>query len=100
MRKDHPAFRLTTKEEIASLIEFIPQHVDGVISYSIHGAKVQDDWKHIFIAFNGSPHEQRIQLPEGRWNIFSSNNKLNESIPSVKESTLIHPFSASIFYKD
>jgi pullulanase len=100
MRKDHPAFRLTTKEEIASLIEFIPQQVDGVISYSIHGAKVQDDWKHIFIVLNGSSHEQRIQLPEGRWNIYSSNNKLNESIPSVKESTLIHPFSASIFYKE
>ena len=100
MRKDHPAFRLTTKEEIASLIEFIPQEADGVISYSIHGAKVHDDWKHVFIAFNGSSQQHTIQLPQGNWNVFSSNNELNESIPLIKESTLIHPYSASIFYKE
>jgi pullulanase len=66
MRKQHPAFRMTTQEEIAKNIHFLnsPQ---GTVAYTINGAAMHDTWSKIFVAFNGSSHDKEIQLPPGHW---------------------------------
>jgi pullulanase len=99
MRKNHPAFRLTTQHEIASLINFGEEKVDGLVTFQIDGEKVGDSWKNILVAFNGSASPKEINLPIGSWSVFSMNNKLYPTNPPANSSLIIQPYSASILYK-
>jgi pullulanase len=100
MRKMHPAFRLTTQKEVASLINFTKQNQPGVVSYQLNGGKIGDTWKNIFITYNGSKSMVNLSLPSGIWKVFSENNSINSSKKMVEKSTQLNPFSASIFFKD
>ncbi|HUS01447.1 MAG TPA: hypothetical protein VMY77_06960, partial [Chitinophagaceae bacterium] len=40
---------------------------NGTIAYIINSAPLQDKWKRIFIAFNGSGEEKEINLERGTW---------------------------------
>lgn len=99
MRKKHPAFRLTTQHEIATLIDFGEEKVDGLVTFQINGEKVGDSWKNIFVAFNGSATQKEIILPRESWYVFSMDNKLQPTNPPANKSLLIQPYSASILFK-
>jgi pullulanase len=67
IRKEHPAFRMTTTKQVAENILF-DQHVhERTIAYTINGAALGDKWKNIFIAFNGSDETKDFSLPDGHW---------------------------------
>ena len=67
IRKQHPAFRMTSTNQIASNIKFEENLPEGIVAYSINGAAVNDSWKKIFIIYNGSANGQSIKLPAGAW---------------------------------
>lgn len=67
MRKAHPAFRMTTNEEIRQHIHFDDTAPAGTIIYSIDGSAMNDSWKKIWIAFNGSDTAKKLSLPVGNW---------------------------------
>jgi len=100
MRKMHPAFRLTTQKDVASLINFTKQNQPGVVSYQLNGGKIGDTWKNIFVAYNGGNSLVNLSLPSGTWKVFSKDNSIISSKKMVEKSTQLNPFSASIFYKD
>jgi pullulanase len=54
MRKEHPAFRMTTAKEIAEHIRFKDNMPPGLICYTINGEAVNDSWKKIMVILNGS----------------------------------------------
>ncbi|CAN5723188.1 type I pullulanase [soil metagenome] len=66
MRKDHPAFRMATAEQVKQYIRF-DNAAPGTIVYSIEGSAVHDKWKAIWVAFNGSNSDLEITLPAGNW---------------------------------
>jgi len=66
MRKEHPAFRMTTAQQVAQNIAF-ENASPGTIAYTINGEAMQDNWKKIWIAFNGTGDEKEINLPTGDW---------------------------------
>jgi len=66
MRKEHPAFRMTTAKQISQNIAFHTSPT-GTIAYSINGAAVQDKWKKIWVGFNGNNAQKEIKLPPGTW---------------------------------
>jgi pullulanase len=67
LRREHPAFRMTTGKQIAQNIRFDEQAPAGTIVYTINGAALGDSWKKIRIAFNGSNTEKVLTLPAGGW---------------------------------
>jgi len=67
IRKQHPAFRMTSTNQIASNIKFEENLPEGIVAYSINGAAVNDSWKKIFVIYNGSANQQSIKLPAGAW---------------------------------
>ncbi len=67
MRREHPAFRMNTAEQIQKYIRFDEQAAAGTVVYSIDGAAVGDQWKKIWIAFNGTNTEKEANLPAGNW---------------------------------
>ena len=67
LRKEHPAFRMYTGAQIAENIRFDTQLPPGIIAYTLDGAAMQDSWKKIWVAFNGSSTGQNLRLPSGSW---------------------------------
>ena len=69
IRKEHPAFRMTTADQVKENIHFDTNAPQGTIAYIINGAAVNDKWKKIWIAFNGSDTDKELHLPNGNWKI-------------------------------
>jgi pullulanase len=100
MRKTHPAFRLTTQEEIASLINFDQTTQPGVVSYHINGAAAGDGWKKIRVIYNGSTDQQSLRLGNTLQKVFIMNNRLVPSGKAANGTIILKPFSATILYTD
>ena len=103
MRKEHPAFRMTTQSQIAGLIRFDESTTKGLVAYELDGESVGDSWKNIRVMYNGSAVAQRVKLSKGFWHVYVSNNQLNKSIKSnqkVQDSIELKPYSATILYKN
>jgi pullulanase len=96
IRKEHPAFRMTTSEQIAKFIRFDETAPAGTIVYEINGEALHDSWKKIWIAFNGSSKDQKIQLPGGEWKVV-----VNTGIDAATEAGFIQlkNYSAVIYFQ-
>jgi pullulanase len=99
MRKQHPAFRMTTDNQIIKNISFNKNAEDGTIVYTINGKAMGDSWSKIFIAFNGTNDDKEISLPDGKWKIFINNTEINKSKTVSFEKLTVKGFGAAILYQ-
>ncbi len=76
LRKAHPAFRMTTAEEIAKNIVFDNVKEDNLISYSIKNNANGDEWKEIKLVFNGSDKPKKVKIPKGNWTVVAEDGSL------------------------
>lgn len=76
LRKAHPAFRMTTAEQIAKHIVFDNTTEDNLISYSIKDNANGDSWKEIKLIFNGSNEVAEVKVKKGEWTIIAQDGKL------------------------
>ncbi|WP_439506181.1 type I pullulanase [Sediminibacterium sp.] len=96
IRKSHPAFRMTSANQIANHLVFQDNLPEGIIAYTINGAAVDDSWKKIWVGYNGSERTQTIDLPAGNWKIASISNQSNLK----GKKMLIDGSSAVILYQN
>lgn len=76
LRKAHPAFRMTTAEEIAKNIVFDKTEVPNLISYSIKNNANGDSWKEIKLVFNGSNEACEVKVPKGEWIVVARDGEI------------------------
>ena len=76
IRKKHPAFRMTETRQIVANLVFVTNPPQGIVAYSINGAAVNDNWRRIFVIYNGSGSQQSIKLPTGSWKAAVDGNKV------------------------
>lgn len=77
LRKEHPAFRMTTAEDIARNIVFDKVNVPNVVSYSIRNNANGDNWKEIKLVFNGSDKAYQARIPKGDWTVVAYDGEIN-----------------------
>lgn len=95
LRKEHPAFRMKTSQEITNNIQFISTEQKGLIAYRINGEKLNDSWKKIFVVFNGDT-KKKVKLPDGKWKTAILNNFFDHAdIPKL----LAEPYTCTILYQ-
>ena len=97
MRQDHRAFRLPTAALIGQCIRFQTGLPDGVIAYTIDGAKAGDSWKKVLVCFNGTNTMKRVAVGSGNWISFIRNNQLSAN-EKIKGALELSPRSCSIIY--
>lgn len=97
LRKDHPAFRLRSAEEIARHLVF-DKTQPGVISYSLKDNAGGDEWKEIKLVFNGTETPQTVSIPRGNWTVIAVDGKIKaDGMGTTKGGkTVIAPTSAYI----
>ncbi|WP_020424609.1 type I pullulanase [Paenibacillus sp. OSY-SE] len=69
LRTSHPAFRMTTKEAVASNLEVYRQ--DGqIVAFKLKNYANGDKWRNIAVIYNGAAVEQDVALPSNEtWNV-------------------------------
>lgn len=65
MRKAHPAFRMTTADQIFDNVTLDDASSDEVVIVNIDGESVGDSWEKIMVVMNSTPSAQTIAVPEG-----------------------------------
>ena len=77
LRKSHPAFRLTTAEEVCKHLQFIENTPAQVVAYTLSENAGGDEWNQIVVAFNGSTQPAEITIPEGNWMVIANDGTID-----------------------
>lgn len=77
LRKAHPAFRMTSAEDIARNIVFDKAEGDNLISYSIKNHANGDEWAEIKLVFNGSAEPREVKIPRGEWTVIARDGRID-----------------------
>ena len=92
LRKAHAAFRMSDDAMVRKSIKFLDN--SGVVSFIINGAAAGDEWNSIFVAYNGEPKSQSVNLPAGTWAIVvDSKNAGVETLRSATGKLEMPPYS-------
>ncbi|MEL7121309.1 MAG: alpha-1,6-glucosidase domain-containing protein, partial [Bacteroidota bacterium] len=90
LRKAHPAFRMTTTEDIQKHLEFLPGD-DLLVAYQLKDNANGDEWKDIIVAFNGSTEEKEVALENGEWNqVIRGEHFVNQNV-KVSDGKIMVP---------
>ncbi|HZK07931.1 MAG TPA: type I pullulanase [Bacteroidales bacterium] len=99
LRREHPAFRMTTTEEIYQNLEFIEQKdLPGVIVFVLKNNANGDSWKNIAVIYNTYNEEKIVQIPFGKWTFFFDENGLHpKGLRTIKHDKItVPPISAMV----
>ncbi len=102
LRKNHPAFRMTSTQDIQDNLEFIETNNEMVIAYRIRNNANGDDWEDILVVLNGGDQDINFNLPEGQWNLVVDGVSVNEGgLRRVSANSVPIPGTTPyIFHKD
>jgi len=78
LRKNHPAFRMTSAAMIQSNLKFTDVPEKATIIYQLLNNANGDSWKNILVVLNGDAAEKTVKLPEGKWTLVADGNVINE----------------------
>lgn len=101
LRKNHPAFRLTTNALIQKHLKFLDIEANNVVAYTLTGNAGGDNWKEILVVFNGNASAQKVAAPEGNWVVVLNDQKVDErGLGKVAgASVVVPPRSAMVLYR-
>ena len=78
LRKAHPAFRMTTAEQLSKHLKF-DKTEPGLVSYTLTDHANGDEWKDIKVIFNGSTEAREVKVPKGDWTVIADDGQINAS---------------------
>ena len=83
LRREHPAFRMTTAGEVGKNIVFDKVKADNVVSYSIKHHANGDEWSEIKLIFNGSAVPYAARIPKGSWLVIAEDGDICIDSPRI-----------------
>jgi len=100
MRKEHPAFRMPTANLIGTTLQFEEGYPEGIFAYRINGKASGDNWKMIFILFNGTGEEKGLVVQAGQYDVAVSGNIFSEVTGGGKDGYLkLQPYTCTILFE-
>lgn len=105
LRKEHPAFRMTSADMIAKHLVFDKidsSKTPNLISYTLRDHANGDAWKDIKVVFNGASESQSVNIPKGKWTVIARDGKLNpDGLGTSKGGRItLAPYSALILVRN
>ena len=69
LRKAHPLFRLRTRPQVASRVQFLPTRDNNTLMFTINGETLPgESWKRVCVVMNSANEtDSEITLPSGNW---------------------------------
>ncbi len=75
LRKEHPAFRMETAEDVKNHLEFLDLEGNQVLGYTLNGGAVNDSWQNITVLLNGDNNKVMVNLEEGNYQVVVNGEK-------------------------
>lgn len=99
LRKQHPAFRMGSAEEIRKHLNFLNAPA-GVVAYQLKDNAGGDAWKNIIVVLNSQKTPQTVTVPENTYTMVLANGKVDANgIGLLSGNTLtVAPQSALIVH--
>ncbi len=79
LRKEHPAFRMATADQVARHLKFDNVKEPNLISYSLKDHANGDQWKEIKVVFNGADEAREVKIPRGKWLVIADGGRISAS---------------------
>jgi len=102
LRKEHPAFRLTTREMVQQHLKFLDTSATpNVVAYTLNGNVNGDKWRDILVIFNGNRQSVKVTVPRNDWELVVHDGIINlNGMGLVQDTTIwVAPSSATILKK-
>lgn len=100
LRKDHPAFRMSTTAEIQKNLKFFDTN-DSTIGYTISNNANGDAWKDIAVVINAGTKDTEVTLPTSNWTVAVEGEKLGkDAIRVVSDNKVVVPARTSMIIVD
>ena len=100
LRKAHPAFKMTTTEQIATHLKFIDVNTTNIIAYSIDDNANGDIWKSIIVVYNARVEDYSFDLPEGEWTVAAIDQKITlEGTEKASGQIAVPEISMMVLYQ-
>lgn len=109
LRRQHPAFRMTTAADIARNLVFDKVKQPNLISYSLKNNANGDPVKEIKVIFNGAREAATVSIPKGNWRVIARDGQLNaDGLVNADETPMtlrggkvtVEPTSALILFRE
>ncbi|GAS83499.1 type I pullulanase [Paenibacillus amylolyticus] len=99
LRREHPAFRLRTREEIEKHVRQIEKG-NGILAYELEGAAVSDSWERIVVIYNAAKEPRTVSVPTGTWNLVVEKGQAGiEVIRTVQDGQVtVNALSITVMY--
>ncbi len=99
LRKAHPAFRMTSAEDVRNNLEF-QTIADGVVSYTINNHANNDAWKEICVIYNARPERLNYSL-DGTWKVAVKGDKFDfDGMNTITGEALVPPVSMMVLFRE
>lgn len=97
LRKNHPAFRMTSTEMITQNLRFLEMEESNLVGYQISNHANGDEWRNILVIFNGNMSYKKVDIPEGEWTIVLDGEKIDEDgLGTIQAKQLTVPSSSAM----
>ena len=102
LRRNHPAFRLTTADDVARHLVFDDESIPGFIRYSLIDNAGGDVWKEIIVMFNGSDKPVSTIVPQAQWTVVANDGNLRADGLGISNggNIVVAPMSATILARE
>jgi len=98
LRKAHPAFRMTTADQVRKNLKFFGP--SELIAYELNGKAVRDNWSRIIVVHNPTAKEVTLDIPAGNWTVVVSGEKAGIlSLGTIQNALRVGPSSTSVIYQ-
>ena len=99
LRKAHPAFRMTTTEQLQQHLQFLDTEGDNFIAYTLSDNANGDSWSDILVLLNGAAASQSFTLPEGNWTpVLNESGYREEGYGSSVSGDITIPGSTALIF--
>ncbi|WP_161982595.1 type I pullulanase [Dictyobacter alpinus] len=99
LRKNHPAFRMQTSEEIQAHLKLMDSP-SGTLIFQLGPYANQDSWKQILVIYNPTTTTIPLKIPTGTWTLVGSSELISEQgIRQVSSLLEVPGISCLILYQ-
>lgn len=99
IRKNHPALRMTSIEDIEKNLNFIENTPSNTVAFIIKNHANGDTWKDILVAFNANKEKVTIPIPDSPWNVAIDSNFDRQKQTILGPNIVIDKISSCILFK-
>ena len=101
LRKAHPMFRLRTRPDVRSRVQFLDPPDRNVLMFTINGGGVPGEtWKRVCVVLNsGDETDAAINLPGGDWSVAFDDHGAAESPSTVSGKVSVRHKSGVVLFQ-